>query len=339
MAWHAAGLRRLDGIIWTLVGGVAAIVLLAAAFDGFTLVLTSFIAPGVISLLLLAAARYYAGRRNEPHLASALQSTAQLIAFAAVAAPLSYVAAAAALPLRDAAFDSMDQALGFNWRGLLGVMERWPELHSAMRAIYLSLTVQMAAVALLLGFTGRLAWLRVYMLAFIFAALITIAVSVWAPAEGVWLHDGIKIADPALLPASHTSWPVFLGLRDGSYRALMAVGAEGIITFPSLHAALAVILVAAFWPVPLARWLGGTLNTVMLAATPVDGSHYLVDVFAGIAIALLSLLMARFMVARMFARLAAPLAPAKAALAPAPGLAESGRFAQRDVAAHRLAAE
>jgi hypothetical protein len=85
--------------------------LMAAAFDGFTLVFASFFAPAVICLLLLAAARYYAGHRNDPHLASALHSPAQLIAFPAVAAPLSYVAAAAAQPLRDAAFNSMDRAL------------------------------------------------------------------------------------------------------------------------------------------------------------------------------------------------------------------------------------
>ena len=45
---------------------------------------------------------------------------------------------------------------------------------------------------------------------------------------------------------THSSWPVFLGLRDGTVRMLAAAGAEGIITFPSLHAALAVILIAAF---------------------------------------------------------------------------------------------
>ena len=312
MTWHAAGLRRLDGIIWALVAGTAGIVLLAAAFNGFTLVVTSFIAPGGTCLLLVAASRYYAARRGEPHLASALQSTAQVMAFAAVAAPLSYVAAAAALPLCDAAFDNMDQALGFDWNGLLALMQRWPDLHTIMRAIYLSLTVQMTAVALLLGFSGRLAWLRVYMLAFIFTALVTIALSAIVPAEGVWLHQGLKAADPALLPASHTSWPVFLGLRDGSYRALTAIGAEGIITFPSLHAALAVILMAAFWPVPLVRWLGAGLNMLMLAATPIDGSHYFIDVFAGIAIAIVCLLAARALVAR----LAAHPAPAKAAIAP-----------------------
>ena len=55
------------------------------------------------------------------------------MAFAAVAAPLSYVAAAAAFPLQDAVFNSLDQALGLHWRGLLALMERWPALHLAMR--------------------------------------------------------------------------------------------------------------------------------------------------------------------------------------------------------------
>jgi membrane-associated phospholipid phosphatase len=98
---------------------------------------------------------------------------------------------------------------------------------------------------------------------------------------------------------SHTSWPVFLGLRDGSFRLVMASGSEGIITFPSLHAALAVILIAAFWPVPIARWVSAVVNALMLAATPIDGSHYFVDVLAGIAIAVLCLVVAHKLVGRV----------------------------------------
>jgi membrane-associated phospholipid phosphatase len=193
-------------------------------------------------------------------------------------------------------------------------MWRWPDLYEFMRVIYMSLTVQMTAVVLLLGFTGRLPWLRVYMLAFIFATLATIAVSALLPAEGVWLHYGLK-ANPAAMPISHTSWPVFLGLRDGSYRLLMAVGSEGIITFPSLHAALAVILIAAFWPVPAARWISIGVNSLMLAATPIDGAHYFVDVLAGAAIAILCLVGARTLVWRL---IAAPTAATRSDLTPAP---------------------
>jgi hypothetical protein len=313
MTWHAAGLRRLDGIIWALVAAVAGLELLAVAADGFTLVLKSYATPTATWLALLLAARYYSGRRQDPKLASALECTAQVVAFAAVAAPLSYLAASIALPLQDAAFDGMDRALGFDWRALLAVMERWPEVHGFMRVVYLSLPLQMTAVVLLLGFTGRLAWLRVYTLAFIFAALVTITISALLPAEGVWLHYGLSAEDHAIMPVSSSSWPAFLGLRDGTFRQMMAVGSEGIITFPSLHAALALIMIAAFWPVPILRWLSATANSLMLAATPIDGSHYFIDVLAGIGIAVLCLVAARALVARM----AAPVATQRIEIAPA----------------------
>jgi hypothetical protein len=316
MTLHAAGLRRLDGFIWAMVAAVAGLEAMAVAFGGFSVALTSYAAPGGTCLLLLLAAQFYRGRRNDPNIASALECTAQVIAFAAVAAPLSYIAASAALPLQDARFDAIDRAMGFDWKALLGVMERWPAFHTVMLLIYLSLTLQMAATVLLLGFTGRLAWLRVYTLAFIFAALLTIAISAVLPAEGVWLHYGLKSANPAIVPVSASSWPAFLGLRDGSFRQLMAIGSEGIITFPSLHAALAVILIAAFWPLRFVRWPSAVINSLMVAATPIDGSHYLIDVLAGIAVAVLCLAAARALVVRFTGP-----AAATRGLAPAAGLA------------------
>jgi PAP2 superfamily len=298
MIWHATGLRRLDKIIWALVALVAAFVLIVAAFSDFTVAPTSYIAPASACLLLKLGVRYYRDRRNDLNIASALESTAQLIAFAAVAAPLSYLAVSTSLPLQDAALDHLDHALGLDWKGLLALTQAWPALFKFMHLIYLSLTLQMVAAVLLLGFTGRQAWLRAYMLAFIFAALITIAISALVPAEGAWLYYGITGA-PTALPVSHTAWPVIFGLRDGSFRLLMGLGAEGVITFPSMHAALAVILVAAFWPVPLARFLAVALNSLVLAATPIDGSHYFVDVLAGIGIAAFCVTAARALVMRL----------------------------------------
>jgi hypothetical protein len=301
---HSHGLRRLDGLIWAAIALIAAIVLAAVPALGFAVKYSSFNAPAVFCAALAAGAWFYR-RRNERKLASALETTGQLTAFSAVGAPLSYIAAKAGLPLRDRLFDGLDRGLDFDWLGLLSVMKHWPDLSALLHVAYLSLTIQTAAVVLLLAFTDRLAWLRVYMLAFVLTAVATIAISAVLPAEGVWLHYGLTAA-AGPLPDSHTSWPVFLGLRDGSYHTLMAAGAEGIITFPSLHAALAVILMAACWPVPVVRWIGLVLNVLMLIATPIEGSHYFVDVFAGIAIAVVSLLVARAIVQR--AQTAAPVA-------------------------------
>ena len=97
---------------------------------------------------------------------------------------------------------------------------------------------------------------EIYILAFFFAALISIAISAILPAAGAWPYYAINADSSHILSVVGASWqPVFYGLRDGTFRLLMADGAEGIITFPSLHAALAVILIAALWPIALLRWV------------------------------------------------------------------------------------
>jgi membrane-associated phospholipid phosphatase len=299
-ALDARALRRLDRLIWAIVAVVAATVLAAPLLSEFRIAWHSFAPPALAVTILVAAGSFYRRWRDDPRLASGLTSTAQVVAFAAAGAPLSYLAASADLPLHDHALAAIDRALGLDWTAMLAWMNAAPVAFGLLRPIYLSLTLQMTAAVLCLAFSGRLAWLRVYTLAFILAALISIAISALLPAAGAWPHYAPSPSDsPHLLPTVSTSWPVFYGLRDGTFRSLVAIGSEGIITFPSLHAALAVIVVAALWPVPVARWLFLMLNLLMLVATPVDGSHYFIDVLAGVVLAVLSLICAQMLAARL----------------------------------------
>jgi len=309
----AAGLHRADRIIWLLTVGVAAIVLAAAAVFDFTVVWRSFLAPGATVVVLVAGQWLYRTRRPDPRLGGALGATAQLIAFAAVAAPLSYLGAALALPLRDGWFDGIDRASGFDWRALLTFMNVNATLHPAFRAIYLSLMPQTVVVVLALGWAGKLSQLRAFMLAFILSTLAVIAVAAVVPAAGVWAYYDIQPADfPNIVPATRElHLAVFNGLRDGSFRLLLGAGAEGIITFPSLHSALAVLLAAALWPIPVLRWIGAAINAVMLVSIPVDGGHYFIDMLAGIVIAIIAL----YAATRMVQRNDATAAPAAIALA------------------------
>jgi membrane-associated phospholipid phosphatase len=288
---NADTLRRLDRTIWALVAAIAAVVVLAPFVSGFHIAWRSFAPPVAGSLALCAGAWFYRNWRRDQKLASGLECTAQLSAFAAVAAPLSYLAAAAgaAIPLQDGWLDAIDRAIGFDWMALLGWLNGEPLIFAGLRLIYISLLPQMMIAVLCLAYTGQLTWLRVFMLAFIIAALITIAISAVLPAAGVWLHYGLTERDSAVIPMVRTVWPVFTGLRDGSFRALVAAGAEGVITFPSLHAALAVILIAAIWPIRVLRLPILVLNSVLLVATPIDGAHYLIDVIAGVVVAAVSL--------------------------------------------------
>jgi membrane-associated phospholipid phosphatase len=284
-------LSRLGRLSWALAAISAAVVIAASGASEFSIQWRTFAMPVLTCSLLLVTGWYYCYRRADPRLASALTCTAELAAFTAVAAPLSYFAAAANLPLQDHFLDATDHMLGLDWKGLLAWMSSHPQLHPIFRQAYLSLMPQMVIVVLALAYTGRLRWLRVFTLSFFFAALATISVSALLPAEGAWGFYGLTPYNhAAIIPATRDiHLPIFHGLRNGSFRLLMASGSEGIITFPSLHAALAIILAAGLWPVPVLRWVGLVLNVVVLVSVPVDGGHYFTDAFAGLGIGAISL--------------------------------------------------
>lgn len=281
-------LRRADRLIWSLIAIIAGMVVAACVLGSFHIEWASFRAVSIASLLLCAASSFYSARKDSKA-ASALLCTAQFALFPAVAAPLSYIAASAALPLWDETFASWDRGLGLDWMAWLTAMNHHSGLHGIFAFAYSSFLPQAAIVIVALALTGHLLHLRLYIASFILAALLTIAVSAVLPAQGVWGYFQLSSENyPAITPVTRElHLHVFRGLRDGTFRDLIAQGAEGIITFPSLHTAGGFLFIFAMWPVRYLRWIFALLNLTMIAATPVDGGHYFNDVIAGIGVAIL----------------------------------------------------
>jgi membrane-associated phospholipid phosphatase len=281
-------LRRADRLIWGLIAITVGMVAAACIGGSFHIVWTSFQAVGIASLLLCLVGGFYSTRKDA-RAASALLCTAQFALFPSVGAPLSYVAASAGLPLWDETFASWDRSLGLDWMAWLTTMNNHVELHRIFAFAYSSFMPQAAIVIVALALTGHLLHLRLYILSFILAALVTIAVSAALPAQGVWGHLQLSSGNyPAITPVTRElHLGIFNGLRDGTFRDLVAHGAEGIITFPSLHTAGGFLFIFAMWPVRYLRWIFALLNITMIVATPVDGGHYFSDVIAGTGIAVL----------------------------------------------------
>jgi hypothetical protein len=203
-----------------------------------------------------------------------------------VGAPLSYIAATCGFPLQDATLQAWDRHLGVDWTELLAFVSSRPELQKVLLVAYSSFALQTVTTVLVLGISGQLTRLRKFIGAFVATTLAIIAISAIYPAAGPWLYLNVKPESAnGFLPTSSSSWPVFLGLRDGTLHTVYGLNSEGIVTFPSLHAALGVLFPAALWHVSSIRWLVLALNGLLLLATPAYGSHYVVDVLAGIAIA------------------------------------------------------
>jgi len=61
---------------------------------------------------------------------------------------------------------------------------------------------------------------------------------------------------------------------------------RGLVCAPSFHTVSAVLYIAAAWPLRPLRWMIVPLNIVMLLATPIEGTHYLIDMIAGLLVAI-----------------------------------------------------
>jgi hypothetical protein len=279
------GTRGTDGI-WALIGALAAVTAVWMAGVGLSFDWASALLPALACLALVAGAAFYRTVRPDARLAAAMSATAQLTAFTAVALPLSYAAARTGRPLWDATLLGWDQALHLDWPACLAFMDARPGLSLAGSVAYASLMPQMIVAIVGLCFQHHLAACRNLILAIILAALTSILISALMPAMTVFMHLGLEQAAAPHVPFINDSH--ILALRAGTLRLVSLTEGQGIIAFPSFHAALGILLARAFWSLPGLRWPGLILNLGMIAATPTHGGHYFVDVFAGIGVGLLA---------------------------------------------------
>lgn len=189
-------------------------------------------------------------------------------------------------PLADARLAAWDRAIGFDWVAFV----TWAKpLVPLFDFAYRSFALQALFLVSILFYTGNdsRAW-RLATSAMI-ALIICASLYPFFPAVSAMAHYGVyPIADHEAV----VSGPVIAEIKNGA-RVVTFSMLKGLITFPSYHAAAAVMLAWAAWPVRLIRWPVLALNVVMAVACVVVGSHYLVDVLGGVVIAAVSLCASR----------------------------------------------
>lgn len=282
---------------WIGVGVMAATLALALLATDFSIDLVGLaIALGYVGLYGgFAHANARSPARRDPQVMFVLGGTAQIVLITAVMAPLTYVAAATALPMQDASLLAADRALGFDWEGYVRFVDAHASLAAWLNCGYGMIRWPIFAIPVLLAAARQYRRIEEFTLAFGAALAVTTLISALVPAIGVYHQIGLdpsslKNIDPRAYFDQLRDLPP---TRDGALRHLALLGLGGIVTFPSFHAASAVLYGWALWSV---RWLRPVLvvvNGAMLAATPINGGHYLVDVIAGIAIAIAAIVAAR----------------------------------------------
>ncbi len=264
---------------------IASMILPSSGLGGHRIMLEPLIPAtmAALSVTLLAIALYARVRELSPKLAQATFYAGLWFAFPIAGIKLSYLALSLGFPLQDQAFARFDAALGFDWTAWAMFVEAHPLLRQVQEFAYASHSWQPMLTVAVLAVWGPAERNKELLTNVLLALLIVTAVSALAPA--------ISPADSRGIPT--LSGGVVMQLRDGLPHLLPSVG---IICFPSFHTVLAVLFTTAhrglrtFLPMLL-------LNLVMLTSVPYSGDHYLSDILAGIAAALLAMRLTLFLAA------------------------------------------
>ena len=273
--------------LWISLGVLALIDVAAMAISGFRIAGYAAVPILAVSAAAAGLGYLYSTVRPDERLAALCYGAAFLITYTLVGAILSYIGTSLNLPLLDARFAHADAAIGFDWLAVLELTDRWTVLGTLLRTAYFTCLPQIVGVFLILAATHQLKRLADFIFLFTATSLVTVVLSSLLPAAGAFVfHDPpAALRDAVGYDAGLWHLKHFEALRSGAMRAIDPGLIEGLVTFPSFHAALAVITVWAVWCTRFIAYPTLALNVVVIASAVPVGGHYFIDIVAGLAIA------------------------------------------------------
>jgi membrane-associated phospholipid phosphatase len=285
--FDADRIARLDMFTRCAVGLTALVCVATPLYSHLSLDLRGTALPLLTLALMAGLALIYGRWRPARRIAAAAAMTADLIAFGLVFGAASYLAAAAGRPMMAAQFAAADHRLGFDWQVYVPFVRAIPALRGLLHFGYTMMVEQLGLVVIAFTLLGRFQWLRISVDAFGLMALTAIVLSGFFPAVDADVYFGAMV--PQMTPqgwiADLQRVQDFLNLRDGFLVQIPVIDTTGIVTFPSFHTMCGFLFAVAFAQIRLLRWPAVAINALLIAATPVEGGHYFIDMLVGIALA------------------------------------------------------
>jgi hypothetical protein len=199
----------------------------------------------------------------------------------------TYLAMSVGMPMADGQLAALDALLPINWHSFITVVDAHGWIAHALGYAYQSFAFQLLGLPVLLCAVGKPE--RAYRMVMAYAAICFLSslISIWFP--GIGAYPYYKIASDSLqninIHFGYFFLDQFNGVRDNPDFIFSMANAAGIVTFPSVHAAVAALSGWAAWDIRLLRYPMLLLNVGMAVSAVSHGSHYMVDIPAGVLIA------------------------------------------------------
>jgi membrane-associated phospholipid phosphatase len=231
---------------------------------------------------------------------------------------LHYSTTAFAMPLVDQQLIAVDRALGFYGIAFVHWVNDHPTIAGILNAAYYSFFTQAFIAMLGLAVIGKAERMFTFFSAYLLATLISNAIYVFTPAESAYVVFNLT-AESVPHINTHSAFEFlehFNALRNGTMATLVFPDISGMMTFPSMHAGVALLYAWVMRPVPILGVMFVAINVLMAISAISHGSHYAIDIIAGLAVAAFALLAVKRIELRM-QNAKMPTAQKQPALAPA----------------------
>lgn len=237
--------------------------------------------------LPLALALYGQARRLNARLVAGCWMTGLFFSVIAFATALQYLFAihGGKNELIDPILLSLDHTLGLDPAAFTALCDRSAILCNILLVIYSSLNLQLCLTVLALFTLRREQTFEALIISMVFLIFIGATIAACAPAIGFTGVSDVTFTHTTV-GGGRFGQGNFLALRSGVMTTIDFDDTPGIITFPSAHAALGMLMTLVARSIPYAFWPVAMLNLIMLPGAVAHGGHYFVDLIAGIAICL-----------------------------------------------------
>ncbi len=194
-------------------------------------------------------------------------------------------------PYQDDFLSRLDRAIAFDWLGYFELVHSSPTAIAILEFCYVQLSNVGLMALVALAVIGDPRRMRFYIEVFFYTGAFAIVAGAAFPALAAVNH---YVADLSAYPNFANPpgvyhLPYMEMLRDPARQvALNPVGLPGLITFPSYHTASGILLCVAFFR----TWLfvpATIYSMLMIASSPVFGAHYLIDIIAGVVLAVVAI--------------------------------------------------
>jgi len=208
----------------------------------------------------------------------------------------SYLATAAALPLRDDVLAAIDVDLGFHWPSFLSLVNASPLFFRVLTTAYDSIEPIGLGMIIWLALFRRGERLAEFIAVLSLSVIALCVVMLMVPAAGAFAFYRPAPELYANLAPAGAMWTFsreFTMLRNGSLSVIDLAATTGVVSFPSFHTILGIVTVYSLRDT---RWLFGAVaavNGTMIVATMPVGGHHLADVLAGVAVSVGAILIVR----------------------------------------------